>query len=134
MSAKSKSKPKKAAKTKPKVTKAKRAAKAAPPVQKARKEKKEAEQKPATQKTAKPARVELGPTPAAVVAARHVDSLRERKGRGFSFGELSSAGVSLETARRQSLSLDVRRRSVVEGNVQMLKAWLEAPPRKQATG
>ena len=77
---------------------------------------------------------ELGPPPAAVVAARHIDSLRERQARGFSFGELASAGVPLDAAKRKGLALDIRRRSVVGGNVELLKSWLSSPadgPKKQ---
>ncbi len=134
MSAKSRPRAKKAknskANAKPKKAQPKRPVKAAPPTQKPKKqpkEKKVKEQKPAAQSQPKTERVELGPAPAAAVAARHMDSMHERKGRGFSFGELASAGVSMAIALRQNLSLDVRRRSVVEGNVEALKAWLKAP-------
>jgi len=68
--------------------------------------------------------VKLGPAPMATVSARHLDSMHERPARGFSWGELSSAGVTGEVARRGDLSIDVRRRSVVEGNVEALKGWL----------
>jgi ribosomal protein L13E len=131
-SAKKKSKPGKKApapKTKAKATKAKKVAKA-PAVEKPKKvakpkaekaERKEAPAKPVVK--AKPA--ELGPTPSAVIASRHLDSIHPRPGRGFSFGELTSAGVELNVAKRQSLSLDIRRRSVVEGNVEALKQWLK---------
>jgi ribosomal protein L13E len=132
-SAKKKSKPGKktpAKKTKAKVTKVKKVAKAPaaekpkkvakPKVEKVEKvEKKDVAQKPAI----KVERVELGPAPSPVVAARHLDSMHERPGRGFSFAELTSAGVELNLARREGLSVDVRRRSVVEGNVDALKQW-----------
>jgi ribosomal protein L13E len=73
-------------------------------------------------------RIELGPPPVAVISARHVDlSMRERVARGFSFGELASAGVPLNAAKHEGLSLDIRRRSVVEGNVDMLKGWFKRP-------
>ena len=55
--------------------------------------------------------------------------MHERAARGFSFGELASAGVPLNAAKREGLSLDIRRRSVVEGNVEMLKGWFKSPPR-----
>jgi ribosomal protein L13E len=131
-SAKKKSKPGKKApakKTKAKVTKVKKAVKA-PPAEKPKKvakpkvekvEKKEAPQKPVV----KAERVELGPAPSAVIAARHLDSMQERPGRGFSFAELTSAGVEFNLARREGLSVDVRRRSTVEGNVEALKQWLK---------
>ncbi len=53
--------------------------------------------------------------------------MRERPARGFSFGELSSAGVPLNTARRGGLSLDLRRRSVHVVNVEKLKGWFKVP-------
>lgn len=132
MSAKSRPKAKNA-KAKPKKAQAKKPAKAAPVAQKPKKQPKERrvkEQAPAPQKEAKQVkteRVNLGPPPVATVAARHIDRLQDRKGRGFSSGELDSAGVSLEVARRHGLSLDIRRRSVLEGNVAALSAWLKAP-------
>ena|SRR5271154_2294597 len=129
---KKKSKPGKKApapKTKAKVTKAKKVAKVAavekpkkvakPKAEKA--ERKEAPQKPVVK--AKP--LELGPAPSAVIESRHLDSMRSRPGRGFSFRELSSAGVEFNVAKREGLSLDIRRRSVVEGNVEALKEWLK---------
>lgn len=131
-SAKKKSKPGKKApakKTKAKVTKVKKAARA-PPAEKPKKvakpkvekvEKKEVPQKPVV----KTEHLELGPAPSAVVAARHLDSMHERPGRGFSLAELTSSGVEFNLARREGLSVDVRRRSVVEGNVEALKQWLK---------
>lgn len=67
----------------------------------------------------------LGAPPLAVVEARHLDSLRARAGRGFSFGELASAGLPRDAARSHGLSLDTRRRSVLAGNVDSLRAWLK---------
>jgi ribosomal protein L13E len=140
---KKKSKPGKKApakKTKAKVTKVKKVAKAPaaakpkkvakPKVEKVAKPKVEkvekAERKEAPQKpVVKAERVELGPAPSAVIAARHLDSIRGRPGRGFSFSELTSAGVEFNLARREGLSVDVRRRSSVEGNVEALKQWLK---------
>ncbi len=89
------------------------------------KEKKAAEKKEAPQQkpVVRAERVNVGPAPFAVVAARHAESLRERAARGFSFGELASAGVPIQAARREGLSVDVRRRSVLEGNVDLLKGW-----------
>ncbi len=116
----------------PKVSKAKKAAKPTVAVEKpkkaAPKPKKEAERKEAPAKVAVKAQpVRLGPAPGAVVASRHIDSMHERAARGFSFGELSSAGVPLNLAKREGLSVDVRRRSVVAGNVEALKGWLKSP-------
>ena len=72
-------------------------------------------------------RLELGPQPTAFVVVRNLDSgsSHERAARGFSFGELTSAGVPLNAAKRVGLSLDIRRKSVVEGNVGMLKGWFK---------
>jgi ribosomal protein L13E len=77
--------------------------------------------------------LKLGPPPMAVVATRHVDSdsLHERQARGFSFGELSSAGVPMNAAKSHDLSVDVRRRSVVAKNVEVLKGWLEPAAKKK---
>jgi ribosomal protein L13E len=144
-SAKKKSKPGKKApakKTKAKVTKVKKVAKAPAAPEKPKKvakpkaekvekaEKKEAPQKPVVK--AQP--VELGPAPSAVIAARHLDSMRGRPGRGFSFSELTSAGVEFNLARREGLSVDVRRRSAVEGNVETLKQWLKTAVASKPAG
>lgn len=131
MSSKAKPKAKKAAagktKAKPKVAKTKKPAKARAKAKKAPKAPKEAKPSapaPAPAKVERKEPVALGPAPSPVVSARHVDSMHDRPGRGFSFGELDSAGVSVVTAKREGLSMDIRRRSVVEGNVQALKEWL----------
>ena len=71
----------------------------------------------------------MGPLPEAMVASRHIDSMHERPARGFSFGELASAGVPMNAARREGLSLDLRRRSVVEMNVEALKGWFKGAGR-----
>lgn len=135
-SSKKKSKAKKApakGKVKPKVAPAKKAAKPVVakedrPKKVAAKERKPEEKREVQAKpVAKEARMELGPPPVAMVAVRHIDSMHERRARGFSFGELASAGVPLEAARREGLLLDLRRRSVVGGNVEMLKGWLKSP-------
>jgi ribosomal protein L13E len=77
--------------------------------------------------------VVLGPPPGATIASRHIDSLHERSARGFSFGELASAGVPLNAAKREGVSLDIRRRSVVEGNVEALKGWFKSPAGESAS-
>lgn len=94
-------------------------------------EKKEAP--PPAKTIAKPAPLKLGPPPSAIVATRHVDSdsLHERGARGFSFGELTSAGVPLNAAKSHDLSVDVRRRSVVDKNVETLKGWLHQVAKKK---
>src|SRR6267378_7217487 len=143
-SAKKKAKPRKATapkKTKAKATRPKKVEKVtrakeekpkkAAPKAKTVAEKKESPVKPVAKPISKPISkpepLKLGPPPMAVVATRHVDSdsLHERQARGFSFGELSSAGVPLNAAKSHDLSVDVRRRSEMEKNVEMLKGWLQ---------
>jgi ribosomal protein L13E len=151
-SAKKKAKPHKATppkKSKAKVTKQKKVQKVTrateeKPKKAAPKAKKTVEKKEAPVKTvAKPEApvktvpkrepLKLGPPPMAVVATRHVDSdsLHERQARGFSFGELSSAGVPLNAAKNHDLSVDVRRRSVVDKNVETLKGWMQPAVKKK---
>jgi len=145
-SAKKKAKPRKATapkKTKAKATRPKKVEKVtrakeekpkkAAPKAKTVAEKKESPVKPVAKPISKPEPLKLGPPPMAVVATRHVDSdsLHERQARGFSFGELSSAGVPLNAAKNHDLSVDVRRRSVVDKNVQMLKGWLQPVAQKK---
>jgi len=139
-SAKKKSKPGKKApakKTKAKVTKVKKvkAPAAEKPKKVAKPKVEKAERKEAPQKqVVKAERVELGPAPRPVIAARHLDSMHERPGRGFSFAELASAGVEFNVARREGLSVDVRRRSAVEGNVEALKGWLKTAVASKPAG
>lgn len=117
----------------PKVSKTKKAAKA-PLEQKqkkaAPKAKKAVEEKEGPSKVVAKAEPKvLGLPPGATVASRHIDSMHERPARGFSFGELASAGVPMNAAKREGLSLDVRRRSVVEWNVEALKGWFKGAGR-----
>jgi len=114
----------------PKVSKTKKAAMTAAeeekPKRAAPKAKKVSEKKEAPPKVSVKAEpLELGPPPGAIVASRHGDSVEERAGRGFSFSELSTAGVPLNLAKREGLSVDVRRRSVAAANVEVLKGWLK---------
>lgn len=60
------------------------------------------------------------------VSVRHDGSSMERDARGYSLGELSAASVQPWVAKRWSVPVDTRRRSVVTGNVQSLKSWLQA--------
>ena len=126
-------------KSKSKTTKPKKVEKKETPVieekpkKVAQKPKEKVERKESPPKTvAKPEPLKLGPPPTPMITARHVGTgdARERIARGFSFGELASAGVTINTARHQSLSVDLRRRSVVEQNVEMLKGWLKSSPKK----
>jgi ribosomal protein L13E len=119
----------------PKVSKTKAVKVAVPPKAKpkstAPKAKKAVEKKEAPPKVSVKAEpVVLGPPPEATIASRHTDTLHERSARGFSFGELASAGVPLNAAKREGVSLDIRRRSVVEGNVEALKGWFKSPAGK----
>jgi ribosomal protein L13E len=123
----------------PKVSKTKKAAKAPAaeetPKKAAPRTKKPVERKEAPTRVAvKAEQLALGPPPEAKVASRHLDSMHERPARGFSFGELASAGVPLNAARREGLDLDIRRRSVVDGNVEALKGWFKSSGGKATTG
>ena len=64
-----------------------------------------------------------GKVPEAAVIARHGQGEVTRRGRGFSMGELSGAAMSPHLASGWGVRLDVRRRSVLQGNVDALKAW-----------
>jgi ribosomal protein L13E len=64
-----------------------------------------------------------GRTPEATVVSRHGTGIIIRLGRGFSNGELTSAGLEPRLASRWGLVLDPRRRSVIQGNVDSLSAW-----------
>ena len=68
-----------------------------------------------------------GRPPVALVSARHGIGVVSREGRGFSLGELSGAGLAPAVAPRWGLRVDIRRRSVVEENVDSLKAWAAHP-------
>jgi ribosomal protein L13E len=133
--AKKKAKPagkKSAPAKKPKVVKTKKIAKVeAPEEEKPKKvtpKVKKAVEKEAPAKAAARAKpAALGPPPSAVIVARRVDSLRERAARGFSFGELTSAGIPVNAAKREGVTLDIRRRTVLDGNVKALRGWFKSP-------
>jgi ribosomal protein L13E len=73
-----------------------------------------------------------GKAPEAWVSSRRRTEMVSRLGRGFSSGELSSAGLAPGLASKWGLRVDYRRRSVLEGNVKTLKGWggQLAPPKK----
>ena len=64
-----------------------------------------------------------GRAPQAMVTARHGVGTLTRPGRGFSIGELSGGGLAPRLAAKWGVSVDFRRRSVLDGNVSSLKAW-----------
>ncbi len=80
---------------------------------------------PATEAPSRPS----GKAPEAVVSARHKTEMVTRPGRGFSLGELSSAGLAPNLASKWGIRVDVRRRSVLHGNVSALRGWGSQPPR-----
>jgi len=66
-----------------------------------------------------------GAAPSAIVRARHNRERTERRARGFSMREISVAGLSFERAKNWRVSLDIRRRSLLDGNVTRLRSWLQ---------
>ena len=64
-----------------------------------------------------------GAVPTAEVMSRHEGEMVSRGSRGFSEGELASSGVVLRLAKAWGLPMDIRRRSVLDNNVEALKAW-----------
>ena len=64
-----------------------------------------------------------GKVPEAAVSSRHGTEMVTRLGRGFSLGELSSAGLPPRLASQWGVRVDYRRRSVLDGNVSALKSW-----------
>lgn len=73
-----------------------------------------------------------GKVPQAMVTTRHGLETMERAARGFSIGELSAAGMLLRQARNWGVSVDERRRTVLEGNVEMIKGWASHIKRQAA--
>jgi ribosomal protein L13E len=69
-----------------------------------------------------------GRTPQAEVFSRHGDGMVTRRGKGFSVGEIGRATLPMRLASRWSLPIDLRRRSVLDANVQNLTKWRPAPP------
>jgi len=50
---------------------------------------------------------------------------KQRAGRGFSREELKKAGSSLNEALRLGLSVDIRRKTAHEENIEAVKAFLQ---------
>ncbi|MDG6913899.1 MAG: ribosomal protein L13e [Nitrososphaerota archaeon] len=77
---------------------------------------------------AKPqAKAPAGKAPVPSVLSRHGTEMIKREGKGFSVGELSSAGLAPGEAARWGARVDYRRRSVIESNVSALKGWAASP-------
>ncbi len=53
-------------------------------------------------------------------------SHKTRSGRGFSLRELNASGVSLETAKKSNMFIDIRRSTKHEENVKRIKAFFAA--------
>lgn len=84
------------------------------------KQKKERESRHTTKKkTAKP----HGSPPFALAEVRHGGRMMQRRVRGYSLGEVIGADLNLRLARKWGLMVDVRRKSLLEGNVALLKKW-----------
>lgn len=73
-----------------------------------------------------------GHVPAPIVISRHRLGKIERPGKGFSKGELGAVALPSGMAAGWGLRMDLRRRSVVEANVQGLKKWFSPPAIKAA--
>ena len=61
---------------------------------------------------------------------------KEREGKGFSREELKKAGISPKQALRAGLPVDVRRRTVHDENVRLVKQQLKkrvSKPKKKAS-
>jgi len=65
----------------------------------------------------------VGRAPEAMIMARHGTGVVTRLGRGFSKGEVAGAGLPPRLASSWGARIDERRRSVIEGNVALLKHW-----------
>lgn len=50
---------------------------------------------------------------------------KQRRGKGFSRGELKKAGLSLKEALKFGIPIDSRRKTAHEDNVQIVKTLLE---------
>jgi ribosomal protein L13E len=104
----------------------------------ARKASKKAEPKPEAEEAppvSEKARATQGPAPRPTVLARYEREMHERPARGYSRGELESAGIAFLAAKKLGLTLDIRRRSALEANIGRLKGWYvppQAAPKKEA--
>ena len=90
-------------------------------------DRKEAETKEAVPGSEPRQVVEVKPVPAPRVIARHEREMMQRSARGYSLGELESAGLAFVVAKKAGVPLDLRRRSVLGANVESLKGWYVPP-------
>jgi len=67
------------------------------------------------------------PVPVPAVNVRHQASMKMRRARGYSIGEITSAGITLISASRWRVPFDKRRKSLLSENAEKLKAWLKSP-------
>ncbi len=96
---------------------------------------KKSETKPAAKPAKEGPKRPSGRVPMAMVSSRHGTDTVTRLGRGFSFGELAGAGLAPRLASKWGVSVDLRRRSVLEHNVSSLKSWGgHAAPAKKREG
>ncbi len=51
---------------------------------------------------------------------------RKRKGKGFSLKELEAVNLSIEKAKRLKISIDKKRRSAHEENINILKDFIKS--------
>ena len=93
-------------------------------VRKAPVRKKQAAAKKASARRAAKAIAEQEPAPAPFVLARHEYEMIERVARGYSRGELESAGMTFIVAKKAGVPLDPK------SNVSMLKGWYVPAPKK----
>ncbi|MDA4121415.1 MAG: hypothetical protein OK404_03300 [Thaumarchaeota archaeon] len=78
----------------------------------------------------KPATREIRPSgrpPQAEVLSRHGDGMLTRRGKGFSIGEMGRASFPIRLAGPWDIPIDLRRRSVLDANVQTLLKWRPTP-------
>jgi ribosomal protein L13E len=68
-----------------------------------------------------------GEVPVSLVNVRHRGLMKQRRARGYSWSELSSAGIAIDLAKRWDLPIDIRRRSLIMENVDRLRSWLKVP-------
>ncbi len=63
----------------------------------------------------------------ALVRRAHKGKIFSRRARGFSLGELAKAGMEALAAKRLGLSIDHRRRTVYDFNVDLLRKLASRP-------